>query len=207
MRLLIGLRPAQADDLGQQPLAESAWRRKVRSAAARPASVRLSWRDSGSTASRPSRTRRVTISRHRRGAHPEPLRQARGDDRLPLAVHVADRHEVLGRGLGRLTAGDRLRHGADSSRGPPPDTPGADDRPRRRPAARRARASRPAPTTSPVMPSIPSRYASSGIPKRASAAEVREELVEMRQARPRPARARSPAGGGQRSGRTARGRP
>ena len=48
---------------------------------------------------------------HRRCADPQALRQPRSDHRLPLAVHVADRHQVLGGSLGRLPRGARLRHG------------------------------------------------------------------------------------------------
>ena len=52
MRLLIGLGPAQAHHLGQQPLAEGV-AAKVRSAVARPASVSSKWRVASSTVSSP----------------------------------------------------------------------------------------------------------------------------------------------------------
>ena len=84
MGFLIGLRPPEADDLGQQPLRQGV-PAEGPLGGFRPSSVRLSCRVSPSTARRPSRTEAGDHLADGGGADAEALGQSCRDDRLSLA--------------------------------------------------------------------------------------------------------------------------
>ena len=109
MCLLIGLRPAEPDHLGQQPLGQ-------RVAPEGPLGGLTATIGESQLAG--FAVNRDELLPHEAGdhlgdgrrAHAEALRQARRDHRLPLAVHVADRHQVLGGSLARLPGAQCVRH-------------------------------------------------------------------------------------------------
>ena len=109
MSLLIGLGPAEADHLGQQPLGQRvASEGALGGLAAAIGEVQLARLAVDRNKPLPAEARDHLGDGRR--AHAEPLGQARRDHRLPLAVHVADRHQVLGRGLGRFAGAQCVRH-------------------------------------------------------------------------------------------------
>ncbi len=101
MGLLIGLRPAEPDDLGEQPLGERvAPERALRGRATRIGQVQVSGLLVDAHEVLADETRDHLA--HRGRAVPHPLGEPRRDDRLPLGLHVAHGHQVLGRGFRRL---------------------------------------------------------------------------------------------------------
>ena len=109
MCLLIGLRPAKPDHLGQQPLGQ----RVASECALGGLAATIGEGQLAGLAINRDELLPHEASDHLgdgRRAHAEALGQARRDHRLPLAVHVADRHQVLGRGLARFPGAQCVRH-------------------------------------------------------------------------------------------------
>ena len=107
MGLLVGIGPSEPDHLGEQPLGQGvAPERALGGGATGVAQVELA--RLGVDLQQPFADEPRDHLADRRRAHAHALREPRRDDRLPLPVHVADRHEVLGGGLGRLAVAAAL---------------------------------------------------------------------------------------------------